>query len=506
MEKKTAVVLLVLLCILSLGNALYWASQKEGFHCDEVYSYGLSNTQFHYETHTAEGVRWNTPADIKAYMTAKDGFQYGTVLENQRTDVHPPFFYLILHTLSSLFPGSYAKYLAIVPNLLFSVGTCIFLYLIGMQLCRDRAWALLGVMLYGFCVHYINMATFVRMYALLTFLTVAVLFVHLRLLERQGEMSWPLAVALVTTVFLAAMTHYYFFVFLAFCAVFYCMFLRRSQNRLAAYFGLLVLSALLFCLAWPAVFGQLFQSFRGDEAFYNAAHSSLFRNIKIFSYVLYRGLGAVPFLLAFVAALRLIRRRQKVNPELSFLFGASLLYFLVICKVAPYQADRYIAPIVPMVCVLLVYVIWAAFQERKAVIAILLALGLFINGGIRLFSPAADAKGENYLYRMPPDYKAFLQRERGQTCVMVYTHEAQFLLQLPDFMYFSETAFIMPHETEQLFVHLSGKPSFLLYINEQLPGEEIAASLTESLGFDGFREEFAPLDRAEARIYRIFKK
>ena len=113
MNRRWAAALFVLIFILASVNFVFWAEQREGYHCDELWSHGLANSTFHYEVFDESGaIKWNTAADYDAYMTvAKDGrFDYLGVYYNQMTDVHPPLFYAIMHTAASFFPGSASIY------------------------------------------------------------------------------------------------------------------------------------------------------------------------------------------------------------------------------------------------------------------------------------------------------------------------------------------------------------------------------------------------------------
>lgn len=87
-------------------------SMKTDLFMDEVYSYGLSN-----HVYTGEGPARMEPLEGITYSPAEDAyleylvvheedrFNYKNVWKNQSNDVHPPFYYVLLHTLCSLFAG-----------------------------------------------------------------------------------------------------------------------------------------------------------------------------------------------------------------------------------------------------------------------------------------------------------------------------------------------------------------------------------------------------------------
>ena len=48
-----------------------------------------------------------------------EGFRYGLVKQIQSWDVHPPVYYWVLHTVSSLFQGTFSKWTGLGINLAF---------------------------------------------------------------------------------------------------------------------------------------------------------------------------------------------------------------------------------------------------------------------------------------------------------------------------------------------------------------------------------------------------
>lgn len=75
---------------------------KKDLNVDEVLSYGLSN---HVGSLVIEEGRTYYPSNEfwLDYMTVDErvGFHYGNVWKNQAADVHPPLYYMILHSHGS---------------------------------------------------------------------------------------------------------------------------------------------------------------------------------------------------------------------------------------------------------------------------------------------------------------------------------------------------------------------------------------------------------------------
>ena len=87
--------------------ALFWANQKAGFFVDEIWSYGLANSNYHPFLYSDGALEhgWVNGEYFKNYVVADEThrFDYGSVFYNQKMDVHPPLFYIVLHTICSFF-------------------------------------------------------------------------------------------------------------------------------------------------------------------------------------------------------------------------------------------------------------------------------------------------------------------------------------------------------------------------------------------------------------------
>ena len=99
-------------------------SKKENYHVDELFSYGLSNNVGHITMIFDDGAKYD-PADVYGkYLTVSNNrhkFDYRNVWINQKNDVHPPLYYMILHTICSFFPGTFSGWYAGSINIIFSV-------------------------------------------------------------------------------------------------------------------------------------------------------------------------------------------------------------------------------------------------------------------------------------------------------------------------------------------------------------------------------------------------
>ncbi|MFR6590175.1 MAG: hypothetical protein ACLURV_08710 [Gallintestinimicrobium sp.] len=113
MKKRNWYLILGMLLLVQLIAIFYFGSKKAGFHYDEYYSLFLNVSSV-----------WCRPTGVKpgARLRTNSGFCRGSGfsmgrLRMQTYDVHPPFYYLPLHTVCSLFPGRFSKWSGIGLNI-----------------------------------------------------------------------------------------------------------------------------------------------------------------------------------------------------------------------------------------------------------------------------------------------------------------------------------------------------------------------------------------------------
>ncbi|SMC54010.1 ArnT family glycosyltransferase [Papillibacter cinnamivorans] len=268
---------LAALILLQLGVLTYWGFQKQGFHIDEIYSFQNCNGLYEAFLHDEPGYSdtWHSTEYYAGSLYVREDrrFSYDTVLANVNNDPsHVPLFHLFLHTSCSLFPGIFSKWLGIVPNMLYFVVTQIFLFLCASWFFKgkEKWFAFLPCILWGFSAGAASMVIYVRMYSMLAMWTMGAVYFHLKLLSEKKSAKNLLFAGLFS--FLCLMTHYYsalFLFFLAACFVFYRLFLRQWKAA-ALYAGSMLGAFALMIALWPTALTRgLIGSDRGNEALAN---------------------------------------------------------------------------------------------------------------------------------------------------------------------------------------------------------------------------------------------
>jgi len=282
--KKT--LLLLGLILLLTGNVLFWASQKEGFHVDEMFSYEqIGNTRYpkpYYDRPDEPCMNtWHSRAYYEDYLTvsSEEAFQFSAFLESaSRNTAHPPLYLVVLGmAVSAVSPDHFTKWSGIALNIVFYVIMLLVLFDLSKRLLKNYKLALLSMFLAGACVGTVSIAVFIRPYMLLGLFTVAFADAHIRMLGKRQLLAASLKKRIVSYVGLmllfigGAMSQYYFLVFAFFlCLGYWLMMLITKERRLLLEYTLVMVGSLgLYLYLWPNVLRDLLSEERGVEALNN---------------------------------------------------------------------------------------------------------------------------------------------------------------------------------------------------------------------------------------------
>ncbi len=223
----------VAIVILLQAVLLFFVSaEKEEYHIDEIYSYILSNS---YETDRISNAEsyWGQWVDGSSFLDfvevdAGERFAYDKVYIHNGADCHPPLYYWLLHTVSSLFPNTFSKWLGLSINIVLFVFAQFLLYLLSAKMIKEPQFRILPVLMYGFSIMAIDTVLFIRMYMLLTVWVLLFTYLHFGAME-NGYSSKRLLLIFITT-YLGMMTQYYFIIY-CFCATMVLFVSLWTKNR-----------------------------------------------------------------------------------------------------------------------------------------------------------------------------------------------------------------------------------------------------------------------------------
>lgn len=449
---KAAFLLLLLLQLLLL---IYYGNRKSGFHEDELYSY--------YSTNKTAGLFINDREwlDRDSYrndfvVLPGEQFRYRVVKQMQSWDVHPPFYYYILHTVCSLFPGVFSKWLGIAVNLIAFVP-CFFLlagivYEIAGKGEKGLRLAFLTCLLWGGSAAVISGVMFIRMYQWMTLFVLLCAWLHVRAVRRQ-KFGLSFLIPVGITVFLGFLTQYFYMVFHFFLGAAFCVYLlsRKKIRALLSYGAVCALSFGLAVLYYPASLSHIFRGYRGTEAMDEFANTgNTLGRLQFFAGLFdkYEVAGCLAAILLIICLLwvtrsYLMRRRGKMEDHLTggqasgrlpaeiwLLVSACAGYFFIVSKTALLlgeTSNRYMLPIYGLLLFLLLYFLTEPLMEllpkgKKTgwILFGVLCAGVLLMNGISL-----KAGRVFFLYEEERSVMAFVKENKDVPVVVFYNSASE---------------------------------------------------------------------------------
>ncbi len=416
-SNRTSKIILAILIAVSLCISTFYIAGKQGYHEDELLTYNLANTQ---KQLNVDG-GWNTPDDFNEYLTVSDDdrFNYAQVIENQVIDAsHPPFYYALVHTVCSFFPGQFSRYFAYSINVVAMVGILILLYLIGKRVTDNNLYALIGAGAYALSTACFTTTIYLRMYATLTFFCLLFLYMILRFYD-NGVKITDCLVMLPIVVF-GILTQYYFILFAGLVGLVYLVFTLREKRFMDLLFVIAsaVVGAGIAMLIYPHIIENVLGGNRGFgslEISIDLITIVTYLGYKLFTYfeVLAKDmfLGQI-WLLALCAAVALgsfiyfrFVKKEKLSRKTVFIIVPPVAFFFGISLLSPFNSDRYVMASLPLIAMLFAFTfirIFKHFKSEKLVLAVpacIVALSVcavvavkpyYTYGKTNLYSPKTD--------------------------------------------------------------------------------------------------------------------
>ncbi len=275
-------ILFFILLLINIGVILYHFNYKQGFHSDEQWSYAHANSargaflDFEIDSYfrVNDNIRnrlfnqWIEREVFYNYLIVKESeqFKYRHIFENLTKDVHPPLYFILLHTVSSFFPNLFSKWLAGSINFAIFVLIYIITYKLAKLLLKDENLALCCVALWGFSAIGIDTIVFLRMYALQALLATCLVYQTLKMLQENNATKKSLVWMFLYS-FLGIFTQYnsIFFSFIVTVVCGFVLLRRKNYKLLFSFCAVMFASFAMLFVVFPTAYDVLFSSLRGKQ-------------------------------------------------------------------------------------------------------------------------------------------------------------------------------------------------------------------------------------------------
>lgn len=366
-----------LIVLVAISIYILFGISKKGYFIDEVYSYGLSNSE--YRTDISEFDifdKWIDNESFYEYITVSDGgrFNYEAVYKNQINDVHPPLYYMLLHSVCSVFAGQYNKWQGIGINIFLSI----FIFLLLRLICdkifdKNKNISNAVALIYALSTMTISNVIYIRMYILLTLFTIIYAYLHILVVEHRINTKKLFFIGIVFI--LGMMTQYYFIITAFFISMLFTLYLWYSKEFKKSIFYIItmLISLLASYMLFPFMIEQLLgnnnnylSSISGGSIIIRGLINALSFASNI-NYGLFAGEIGLGFGFIVVLFLILYRRKKEVltnrlflgaffkNRYVSAIAIVLFLNLITLFFVVWIPAARYYYSLIPFLCIILVY-------------------------------------------------------------------------------------------------------------------------------------------------------
>ncbi|MBQ9334497.1 MAG: hypothetical protein IJS12_09210 [Lachnospiraceae bacterium] len=190
-----------------------------------------------------------------------DRFDYKGVYWHQRIDVHPPLYYMLIHTVCSVFPGTYSNMYAGIVNILGILIIDLLFGLLFKTLYSNYIYAALPILIIPIQGGMVSQIFNLRMYILLEAMCFWYLYIHI--LSDINGWSRKRLIQFILCVILGCLSHNYFYVY-AFCVTLVQIIRFIIQKRFYALINYLftgmigIMSVLIIFpwMIWQVIFNQ----------------------------------------------------------------------------------------------------------------------------------------------------------------------------------------------------------------------------------------------------------
>lgn len=239
---------------------LFYGVQKKGFHEEEYCTYYTSTGGTYISPSSPVSEESGYSIQHQFLVADVDRFHYDVVEDAQKKAVHPPLYYLTLHTLMSLRPNSFYKWFGIGLNAICSLVSCCGIILLVLKLDKSRyRRTLAGIagLTYAVCPVVISGIMFTGAYIMNAMWAVLYLNLFVTLVRNLRCAKWKfigLAAAGGVMCGLWFLTSYFSLVLILFLALGGCLWgAARCQGlgRMLRWTGVMVVSAGMAVLVYP---------------------------------------------------------------------------------------------------------------------------------------------------------------------------------------------------------------------------------------------------------------
>ncbi len=380
MKKSKIAIILILFLIIQTIIFIYVGTKKYYIHMDEAYSYGLANyDKIDIQDNEDFFDNWHDKEYYKDYLSVQEDEvnNYAPVYENQKNDVHPPLYYLILRIAMGFNIDHFSKWIGITVNIVIYAFITIVMYLILTKLLKNEKNFNLKAAVLAFMssvtLASLSNVIYIRMYALSTLIVLITTLLHIKLLEKENV---KLLIGIGITALAGILTHYYYLFFLgSIYLVFMFKYIKEKRIKWAIYYTLtMLLAGITSLIIFPYSINHIFFGYRGQSVMTKVENvweivKSIFPQVHNLNYY-----GFSNFLYIIIAAIVIILIYNKIRKKpifkisketkdiIKIIIIPSVIFFTIATITSPWNVLRYIVPVCSLIFIIVIYYLYKLLQ------------------------------------------------------------------------------------------------------------------------------------------------
>lgn len=371
-NKKREILLIILVLIIQTIIFAIVGVNKEYIHMDEAYSLGLSNYDKVEIQDSADFYnQWHGREYYEDYLAVqdKDVGQYKQVYENQKNDVHPPIYYLLLRIAMGFSLNNYSKWPGIILNMIIYIFITIFMYLILQKLFEGKKYNKEKALILAF-VSSITMASltnviYIRMYALSALNILITTYLHMKLIDSE-KLEPKVLVAIGISALIGSLTHYYYLFYLAMLYItFVVKYIKEKKYKDLIYYTItMCIAGVTSLIIFPYSIQHMFFGYRGQGVISKLADLPQFAQsisdyLKKVNRFAFNNLMNIIILAILVFLIYRVIKKQTImkekNKYINHILFSMLFYFGLVAVASPWIELRYIMPVCGLIFVVAMF-------------------------------------------------------------------------------------------------------------------------------------------------------
>ncbi len=500
-NKKIYTIILVILIILQLLVSIYVGTKKEYYHMDEAYSYGLMNYDKLSITDNEDFLnKWHNKEYYIDYfaLNSDEVSDWGAVYENQKNDVHPPLYYLLLRISSMFTIDSFSKWTGIGLNIVILLASSVLIYLICNKIFKSNIWALIVTTINALSFSTLENTIYIRMYALSTFNILLFTYMTLRVYEKK-ELNVKDMILTGLVLILGGLTHYYFFIYVV--GIYLCLLYKSIREKnykfIIKYTLMAAVSAGIYLLIFPYSISHIFFGYRGAGSASGTSILEILESIKVYFCIVNKNIfnyNILFYLLLIVGIFIISKIIKKNNNEekqkasiVNYILIGTLLYFVLIAILTPYKELRYILPICPLIIICTVYysklLLQNVLKNKSIIIIISICFALMV------CTPALTKNKMEFTYSQ---HNKIAQRIESLNAPILYVFDTQnnrflddiYLFTLANESYILNSNNFSEEKLSEIFKNKNLENGLIVMCNEGVNQDELKETILEKLNLN----------------------